>query len=89
MDIKLSREEIDSIDKRMIDLFKQRMACSANIAQYKKENNMPVFDSARESQLINKNVEYLNDYEMEKYYREFFEGMLKVSKDYQRDLLGL
>ena len=51
------------------------------------ENNLPVLDKAREEALINKNVSYLNDKELEKYYLTFLEGMLTASKDYQKDLM--
>ena len=78
---------INEVDLKMIELFKERMKAAEMVAEYKKENNLPVLDKAREEALINKNVNYLNDKELEKYYLTFLEGMLTASKDYQKDLI--
>ena len=78
---------INEVDLKMIELFKERMKAAEMVAEYKKENNLPVLDKAREEALINKNVSYLNDKELEKYYLTFLEGMLTASKDYQKDLM--
>ena len=78
---------INEVDLKMIELFKERMKAAEMVAEYKKENNLPVLDKAREEALINKNVSYLNDKELEKYYLTFLEGVLTASKDYQKDLM--
>ena len=46
------RREIDRIDGEMTRLFSERMAVSEKIAEYKKENGLPVFDPAREAQKL-------------------------------------
>ena len=78
---------INEVDLKMIGLFKERMKAAEMVAEYKKENNLPVLDKAREEALINKNVSYLNDKELEKYYLTFLEGVLTASKNYQKDLI--
>ena len=78
---------INEVDSKMIELFKERMNAARMVAEHKKENNLPVLDKAREEALINKNVSYLNDKELEKYYLTFLEGVLTASKDYQKDLM--
>ena len=78
---------INEVDLKMIELFKERMKAAEMVAEYKKENNLPVLDKAREEALINKNVSYLNDKELEKYYLTFLEGVLTASKNYQKDLI--
>lgn len=78
---------INEVDLEMIELFKKRMQASKMVAEHKKENNLPVLDKAREEALINKNVNYLNDKQLEKYYLTFLEGVLTASKDYQKDLI--
>ncbi|MCL2243167.1 MAG: chorismate mutase [Treponema sp.] len=52
MDLQEFRRQIDNIDDDIIRLFQQRMDISAEIAQYKKQNNMPVYDPARERQKL-------------------------------------
>jgi chorismate mutase/prephenate dehydratase len=71
----------------MIELFKERMAATRMVAEHKKENNLPVLDKAREEALIKKNIELLNDKELEQYYLTFLEGMLTASKDFQKELI--
>lgn len=78
---------INEVDSKMVELFKERMKAAKMVAEYKKENNLPVLDKAREEALINKNLGLLNDTELEKYYLTFLEGMLIASKDYQKDLM--
>lgn len=81
------RKEINEIDLEMIALFKRRMAASKEVALYKKENNIPIYDPDREISLIENNLSLLNDLELETYYLTFMNGLLTASKDYQKDLL--
>ena len=82
-----AREIINNVDKELIELFKKRMMASKMVAEFKSENNMPVFDESRENSLKEKNLLILNNKELEKYYLTFLEGILKASKDYQKDLI--
>lgn len=85
--LEIARDKINVIDAKMIELFKERMKASKMVALYKRENNLDVFDSKREGQIIDKNLNILNDKELEKYYLIFFDGVLKASKDYQKELI--
>ncbi len=83
-----ARTIINSVDKEMIELFKKRMSASKMVAEYKKENSLPVFDKTREEAIKEKNVNNLDNKELETYYLEWFNSLLKVSKDYQKKLIG-
>lgn len=50
MDITQLRLQIDDVDAQIMALFTRRMAISAQIAEYKKENALPVHDPAREQE---------------------------------------
>jgi len=52
MDLQELRKQIDEIDDGLVRLFQQRMDVSAEIARYKKENNLPVHDPAREREKL-------------------------------------
>ena len=52
MDLQDLRRQIDEVDDNLVCLFQQRMDLSAEIAQYKRQNNMPVYDPARERQKL-------------------------------------
>lgn len=79
---------INQCDKEMIELFKKRMSAAKMVAEYKKENNLPVLDSTREKILIESNLKLLDNSELETYYITFIDGMLKASKDYQQKLIN-
>lgn len=42
------RQEIDSIDAQIFDLFEQRITVAKQIGAYKKEHGLSVLDSSRE-----------------------------------------
>lgn len=77
------RQEINKIDEEMANLFNKRMAVSKDIALYKKEFNLPIFDKERELQLLNKNLEYISD-DLKPLYREFLIKLMELSKLYQQ-----
>ena len=54
MDLNELRTSIDEIDSQILELFEKRMELCKNVALYKKENNLPVFQSGRETQIIEK-----------------------------------
>jgi len=61
LDIKALRERIDQCDDTMVKTFTQRMQTALEIADYKKENNLPVTDPARERAVISKVTARLDD----------------------------
>ena len=48
IDLKVSREHIDAIDKQIVELFEKRMIESSEVAKYKLETGKPVYDKERE-----------------------------------------
>ena len=46
-ELKDLREKIDAIDQQMVDLFKQRMEVSKEVAAYKQANGLPTLDAGR------------------------------------------
>jgi len=78
-----ARNKINEIDAKMIALFKERMEAVKTILQYKIENKLPIYDEARELELIERNIKELNSPELERCYKIFFNGVLRSSKAYQ------
>ena len=79
------RKMINEIDDQMKELFLKRMEVVSNVALYKKENNMPIFDSKREESMKERLSKDTG--EMKEYYLNFLEAMLVESKKYQEELL--
>lgn len=86
MDIKELRQEIDTIDSEMLTLFKKRMHTSAEIGRYKKENNLPVRNAAREREILSRVSDEAGS-ALETYARTMFSTMFDLSRAYQRSLL--
>lgn len=52
------REKIDSIDKQMLELLSKRMNIIEQIGEYKKNNNIAVFQLKRWKEIINQRLEF-------------------------------
>lgn len=86
MDINELRMKIDKIDSELVDLFQQRMDVAKDIAQYKKDNSLPVLDVVREREKL-ASVSELGKDEMKDYIRVLYSLMFELSRSYQGSLL--
>ena len=81
------RDEINEIDAEMRELFIKRMRTAKKIAEYKIENSLPVFDEAREREVIESNAALLSDNELTELYVEFLKNNMSVSRKYQNAII--
>ena len=82
MDLPEIRQQIDGIDQELVRLFCQRMNLSAQVADYKKANNLPIFVPARERAILQKVAEMAGP-EMENYARVLYSMLFELSRSYQ------
>lgn len=82
-----AREIIGETDRKIAALFEKRMQAVKTVAEYKKENGLPVFDSSREEYLIKKNSAYIEDEEIRSYYINFQKSTMDISKRFQHKIL--
>jgi len=82
MDMNDYRNTIDSIDKQIVELFKQRMDTAKLIAEYKKEKSLPIYDGARERALLAK-VGDLAGEEYSQYARTLYSTVMNLSRSCQ------
>ena len=87
MNLEQSRKTIDEIDSQLTKLFAERMSCAAEIAAYKKENNLPVLDAGRERQKLAAISELVPE-ELENSARCLYSLIFSLSRAYQHRLLG-
>ena len=80
------RDKINELDKEMLELFIKRMNLSKEVIEYKLKNNLPILDEKREKEIVEKNLNNLNNKELEKYYLEFIKNLMNISKEYQNDI---
>ncbi len=83
------RTEINKIDEEMAKLFVKRMNVVEVIAKYKQSTGMEVLDTAREKVVIEENSKRVTDEKIKKYYVEFLEENMKISRSFQKAILGL
>ena len=82
MDLKELRNEIDLIDDQIVKLFGQRMDVAARVAEYKKQNNMPIYVPAREREKL-QDVSEKAGPEMANYTRVLYSMLFELSRSYQ------
>lgn len=83
MDLKELREEINDIDSDLVKLFTKRMDIAAQVADYKKENNLPIYVPAREREILQDVAEKAGP-EMANYTRVLYSMLFELSRSYQR-----
>ena len=76
------REKIDSIDDELVRLFVERMEIARQVAEYKKENNLPIYVPAREREKL-KDVATKAGEEMDDYIRSLYSMIFEISRSYQ------
>lgn len=80
MDLNELRNNIDDIDKQILELFMKRMELCKGVADYKKANNLPVFQGGREKQVIDRIKSLTNDKELEQGTAALFTTIMDISK---------
>ena len=82
-----ARKIISQVDEEMAALFVRRMEAAVQVAEYKKERGLPIFDGAREKEILEKGAARVTDPQLREHYVRFLQNNMDVSKDYQRQLL--
>ena len=81
------REKISAVDRQMMALFKERMMLSEEVARIKKENNIPLLDSGREAQVIQRAIEVTGE-ELKEETTVLVQTMMDLSKAWQKKTLS-
>lgn len=84
LDLKDIRNQLDAIDDGMTELFAKRMHLVTQVAEYKKEKGLPILDTGRERQIINR-VSLAAGEELEHYAKLMYQTLFNVSRAYQSE----
>ena len=87
MNLEEIRTEIDALDKQLLALFERRMDLCRDVALYKKEHNLPVFQPEREEKLLDK-IEQAASPDRKHAARTLFSVILDISKQLQSRILA-
>ena len=86
-DLKELRDQIDVIDRQIVDLYQERMEIAAGVAEYKINTGKKVFDKEREDSKL-ATLTALGTTDFNKHgIRELFEQIMSMSRKRQYQLL--
>ena len=85
MDLNELRQQINRIDDELLDLFTRRMDLASQVAEYKRENDLPILQPAREREILKKAADKAGP-ELGGYARVLFSMLMELSKSYQNKL---
>lgn len=88
MDLQACRDQLDQIDKKIVELFEERMAICGEVAEDKIRTGKAVYDGVREQQKLDA-VEQMAHSEYNRIaVRELFFQMMTISRRYQYRMLA-
>ena len=82
-----ARLAINEADAQIAQLFEKRMHAAEDVVAYKLENNLPVYDAAREAEVIERNLAKICDEKLKPYYKDMLVQLMRISKEYQQAVL--
>ena len=85
MELQELRSKIDEIDAQLTKLFEARMDVAAEIGAWKRENHMPVLDTARERDKLN-DIAAASREDMQTYTQMLYSMIFELSRSHQSDL---
>ena len=83
IDLSITRDKIDEIDKQIISLFNERMKLADDVANYKIATGKPVYDAVREKEKLEVIESFGSDDFGKTALRELFSQIMSISRKYQ------
>lgn len=84
-DLEIIRENIDKVDKQLVELLEKRIELVKEVGLYKSQRGLPVYDGNREEKVIEKYKSYLKNDIYYEYIEELCYNIMKVCKDVQKN----
>lgn len=82
------RRQIDDVDKEIVRLFEERMQLVLKVVEYKKQNNIDIFQSSREDEVIKNGIKNLKDKRFQSYLEKYLNFIMKLSKELQTEVMS-
>lgn len=84
MELDKVRIEINAIDKEMVKLLEKRFNLVLQIGQYKKDNDLPVYDAGREKKVIENCVNNLENKMYSKHIETIYKQIMNTCKELEK-----
>ena len=81
------RKDITAIDDRMAALFEDRMRLAGEVADYKMDKGLEIYDAAREAQVLQNGGARIHEEEFKSYYYSFQKNLMEISRRYQSKIM--
>ena len=78
-----ARKIINEVDEKMAELFIRRMKAAEMVYEHKKEYGLPIQDSQREAEVVEKNASRIQDSVLRGYYIDYLQHLISLSRSYQ------
>jgi len=88
MELTMLREEMDKIDRELLELFRRRMELSARIGESKRQVGKAVYDPQREREKLRSAASQLPE-ELKNYAYPLYSLLMQLSRSYQNRLQGV
>ena len=84
MDIVDLRQQIDDLDAQIVACFCKRMEIASAIADYKRENGLPIYVPEREAAILQK-ISQQADPEFAEDVKRLYRNIFEISRDHQHN----
>jgi chorismate mutase/prephenate dehydratase len=88
-DMKKLRAQIDKIDAQILALYEERMDVVRAIGEYKIENDLPVYDAAREDEKLDKVFADVKNRQYADGAAQLFITLMQASRELQEEMGGV
>ena len=85
-DLNEIRQEINEIDEKLTELFRRRMECARDVAEYKKANDIPILNAEREREVLDRVQERGGEYGLPA--RLLYTDIMELSRALQHTIVG-
>lgn len=82
-DLDVFRKTIDKCDMEIVQAIEKRFSTVKQIVQYKKDNNLEIYQPDREQQVLEKVNSYLTSNEFSEELKSLYTYIMEISKEIQ------
>lgn len=87
MNIDVLRNQINEIDREILNCFIKRLDVAKQIAEYKVQNNVGILNIAREHEVIKNAIEFVNDAELSSEVEMLMNFLMNISRSVQAGVM--
>lgn len=86
--LEMLRQGINDLDERLVGILEERMKLALEIADFKQQNGMAIYDAKREQEILRDRMERYEGLLSPKQWAEFFEMIFRISKALQYERMA-